>query len=333
VLYSLVTAISVTVTELPVQPVAPKLSQPWAWCARQGGQAIDPDLRISGCTSVIQCGTETQANLAIAFNNRGIAYAAKGDNDRAIQDYDEAIRLKPDYGYAFINRGTAHSAKGDSDLGIQDFDQAIRLNPDDADAFYNRGNTYQAKVDNDRAIQDFDEAIPLKPDYAYAFHNRGIAYRAKGDNDRAIQDFDQAIRLKPDSAMAFNNRGNAYAAKGDTDQAIHDYDEAIRLKPDYASPLNGRCWARAFDNKALEVALLDCNESLPLRPGDAITLKNRAFVYFRMAQYVRRSSIAAPASSASRGPRNACTSAARETTHKHERPTRWRCGYRCSESN
>jgi len=67
--------------------------------------APDPDLKISGCTAVIQSGHETQQNLAIAFYNRGNAYVRKGQNDRAIQDYDQAIRLNPNFADAFYNRG------------------------------------------------------------------------------------------------------------------------------------------------------------------------------------------------------------------------------------
>ena len=83
-------------------------SQARSWCAGPD-TAITPDLRISGCTTLIQSGRETQSILAVAFCNRGNAYQDyKGDYDRAIQDYDQAIRLKPDYAIAFNNRGDAY---------------------------------------------------------------------------------------------------------------------------------------------------------------------------------------------------------------------------------
>src|SRR6266480_2481731 len=151
-------------------------SQARSWCAGPD-TAITPDLRISGCTTLIQSGRETQSILAVAFCNRGNAYQDyKGDYDRAIQDYDQAIRLKPDYFQAFNSRGVAYREKGDYDRAIQDYDQVIRLKPDHFRAFNNRGNAYEHKADYDRAIQDYDQAIRLKPDYATAFYNRGYAY-------------------------------------------------------------------------------------------------------------------------------------------------------------
>ncbi len=49
----------------------------------------------------------------MALNNRGIAYRNQGKYDRAIADFDEAIKLKPDYAVAMYNRGTAYYDKLD----------------------------------------------------------------------------------------------------------------------------------------------------------------------------------------------------------------------------
>jgi tetratricopeptide (TPR) repeat protein len=67
------------------------------------------------------------------------------------------------------------------DGALQDYTEAIRLKPDYADAFYNRGVARRAKGDVDGALQDYTEAIRLKPDYADAFNNRGVARGDKGD--------------------------------------------------------------------------------------------------------------------------------------------------------
>jgi tetratricopeptide (TPR) repeat protein len=182
---------------------------------------------------------------AVALNNRGVARQDKGDLDGAIQDYSEAIRLKPDYAIAFLSRGTARRAKGDLDGAVQDFSEAVRLKPNDAKVFVYRGAARLAKLDIDGAIQDFNAAISLKSDYADGFNGRGVARQNKGDIDGAIQDFSQAVRLKPDYAIAFDNRGMTRQLKGDLDGAIQDFTEAIRLKPDYAKAFHDRGATRA----------------------------------------------------------------------------------------
>src|SRR5215831_6577626 len=61
------------------------------WCEGEDGATLAQ--RIEGCSSVIKAGRESGEKLAEAFNNRGIAYRGKGELDRAIQDYGEAIKL------------------------------------------------------------------------------------------------------------------------------------------------------------------------------------------------------------------------------------------------
>ena len=150
----------------------------------------------------------------------GSVYDKMGDHDRAIADYDEAIRLKPDLANAFNNRGATYEAKGDHDRAIADYAQAVHLKPDYAIAFKNRGLAYNAKGDRDLAIADFNEAIRLKPDYAVAYNDRGLVYEAKGDHDHAMADYNEAIRLRPEYADAFHNRGVAYDHTGDHDRAF-----------------------------------------------------------------------------------------------------------------
>ena len=67
-------------------------------------------------------------------------------------------------------------SKGDYDKAIADFTEAIRLNPKIAKAYNNRGLAYENKGDYDKAIADCTEAIRLDPKFAEAYHNRGAAY-------------------------------------------------------------------------------------------------------------------------------------------------------------
>ena len=55
-------------------------------------RAADPDTRIAGCSALIQAGQIQPENLSDIYSSRGTAYDRKGDHDRAIQDYNEAIQ-------------------------------------------------------------------------------------------------------------------------------------------------------------------------------------------------------------------------------------------------
>jgi lipoprotein NlpI len=65
------------------------------------------DVAIAACSRLIASGRFSARNLGTLYFNRGIAYKHKGQYDRAIQDYDQAIRLNPRQAEAFSSRGTA----------------------------------------------------------------------------------------------------------------------------------------------------------------------------------------------------------------------------------
>ena len=116
------------------------------------------DEAIAACTRAINSGRWRGPDLAIAYKNRGHAYQAKGDNDRAIADYAEAIRLDPEDAFAYNGRGNAYQVKRDKD-GAKHVDRA--------------------KGDNDRAIADYSEAIRLDPKYAL-LHQPGKRVSSEG---------------------------------------------------------------------------------------------------------------------------------------------------------
>jgi lipoprotein NlpI len=175
---------------------AQQLSPDWARCVNKGG-AFSTEEIIAGCTSVLQLGRETTVNRSIAYYNRGNAYRAKGkgDQDRAIADYDEAIRLNPSLAMAYSNRGLSYYDKREYDRAIADHSEVIRLNPNLWLPYTNRGNAYLAKGDQDRAIADYSEAIRLSPRNAEYYRNRGRAYLYRGSLPSAQADFKQASDL------------------------------------------------------------------------------------------------------------------------------------------
>jgi len=69
----------------------------------------DPQRQAAACTRIIDDLTVPEHIRALAFGNRGMVYHDKGDLDRAIADYDEAIRLDPTDALTFANRGSVPS--------------------------------------------------------------------------------------------------------------------------------------------------------------------------------------------------------------------------------
>jgi len=195
--------------------------------------------------------------------------------ERAIADFNQAMRLDPNNPVNYYERGSVYSMKSEYDNAIADYNQAIKLNPGYVEAYRNRGDAYDSKKDYDRAIADYTQAIKLNPGYVKAYRNHGEAYLYKEDYDRAIADYNQAITLDPTDAFAYLGRGVVYHLKGDYDRAIADYNQAITLDPTVAFAYGSRGMAYWWKND-LNRAIADFEEVLRIDPGDADTRKNLA---------------------------------------------------------
>ncbi|MFZ1882534.1 MAG: tetratricopeptide repeat protein [Rhodoplanes sp.] len=280
------------------------------WDACNGS---DADTSIAGCTNVLSRGKrETQSDRATAYNNRGWSYSQKDDHDRAIADYDEAIRLDPNFALAFVNRGWSYERKRQYDRALADYNEAIRADPKYSLAYNNRGWLRHLQGDYDRAIADYGEAIRLDPKDPTAYINRCGAYNRKGEPDRAIPDCEAAIRLDPKGASGgYSGRGDAYFRKGQYDRAIQDYDKGIRIDPEFGRARANR--GLAYEKKGdIEHARADFKAALAIPLEDKFEQEAYDMARDRLAaldKQAPRQSQAQPASSPSPAPPTADASA------------------------
>jgi tetratricopeptide (TPR) repeat protein len=96
---------------------------------------------------------------------------------------------------SYINRGAAYKGKGQLDRALADFDEAIRREPKNATFFAHRADAYNSLAQSDKAIADCDEAIQLDPKNMSAFSMRAVAFEKKGDFTRAESDRQKAAQL------------------------------------------------------------------------------------------------------------------------------------------
>jgi len=150
----------------------------------------------------------------------------------------EAIVLHPTYKNAYLLLGNAHNYLKEYDQAIQAYDQALRLDPNYTDAFNNRAITYrdgglffgQQQGDLKKAIQYLTEAQKALPnDYEVVF-GLGVAQGMSGNLPKAIELFSKSTQLQPTSAAAWKNLGNAYMNAGDTERGTAALQKAAALE-------------------------------------------------------------------------------------------------------
>ncbi len=140
----------------------------------------------------------------VAHTALGNALADQGKVSDAIEQYRQAIQIKPDYAEPY------------NFLGVE---------------LWNIALAKQGKMDE--AVENFERALQIKPDYADAHNNLGLALAGQGKLDQAVEHYDRALQIKPDYADAHNNLGLALANQGKLDEAIEHYERALQINPGY----------------------------------------------------------------------------------------------------
>ena len=125
--------------------------------------------------------------------------------DKAIGHYNKAIELNPEDAKTYNNRGNAYADKGEVNRAIQDYNKAIELNPEDVASYNNRGNAYVDKGEVNRAIQDYNKAIELKPENPIIYYNRGRAWLHLKEWENAKADLNTAKNMEFNIVAPFHN--------------------------------------------------------------------------------------------------------------------------------
>ena len=127
-------------------------------------QKIDIDRSIRGCAEIIENSErEDVGNLVEAYKAHGNISFAKGEYNRAIADFDMAIKVRPKDAEAYVKRDTAYASKDDYNRAIADFDMAISLMPKRASFYTMRGHANEKVGDKNQAIVDYRKALEIDP--------------------------------------------------------------------------------------------------------------------------------------------------------------------------
>lgn len=169
-------------------------------------------------------------------------------NEKAILDYNKAIKINPKYVAAYYKRAMAKEFSKEKDIlgAIADYSKVIELD----DASTEMSNYYHYKCYHQRgfakyfylkdykgAIADFNEAIKINPDCeSVVFMNRGDAKNELQDYRGAILDYSKAIEIDPNNYNYYYMRGNSKYDLKDYSGALSDYSTAIEIIPSF-SPL------------------------------------------------------------------------------------------------
>jgi tetratricopeptide (TPR) repeat protein len=257
----MVSSLAAAVLVLLVTPIWAAAPKDTADCE----QMTNPALKISACTRILQSGNPAKDAKVAAVHHRGVGYLLKQDFDRAILEFNEALKIDPATKRSLNSRGNAWKGKGELDLALADYNEAIRVDPAFSFPYNGRASVWYNRGEWDRAIADYSEVIRLDPGLAAPYANRGTAWQAKGELDRALEDQNEALRRDPKNVVVYANRGEIWRLKGDLERALIEQDQSVRLDPQSPLPFASRGDTYRYKGE-LNRALADYDQALRLTP-------------------------------------------------------------------
>jgi len=188
--------------------------------------------------------------------------------DRAMEIYQKALKVKPNYAPVYFSMGVFQSSRGMSAQAITSYANAVKYNPellearkklghmllsekrwseareqlelalkkdpDDAGSRFNLGRAAFGQKNYKDALVEFRKAASLRGgDYPEAYMNMGRAYSAMGDMPLAIQAYRDALKLRPDYHEAWYNMGLVYLKQKNTEDAVKAFKAAVELTPSF----------------------------------------------------------------------------------------------------
>lgn len=115
--------------------------------------------RISGCSELIATPGIDQYILSQAYAMRALGRSLQGQYETAIRDYDQAIRIAPDFAVALNNRAWAYFKWGRGADGLADVEKSLQLDPLSHHAYDTRAHILQALGDATAALRDYERAM------------------------------------------------------------------------------------------------------------------------------------------------------------------------------
>lgn len=181
-------------------------------CKRSGQQSANNSAGPAAVSNDLE-GNRTRARELLAKGKQ--QYRDDQDED-AVQTFQEALKLDPEFAEAYFRLGLGFEAVGKPDKGEAEYKKAVETykkylaqHDDDPEAHYNLGQTYARLAQYSDAIREYREATKLRQDDADVYYDLGVAHTKLAQYDAAATAFSKSLEIDPDNYRAQDGLADA----------------------------------------------------------------------------------------------------------------------------
>jgi tetratricopeptide (TPR) repeat protein len=222
-------------------------------------------------------------------------YLCQDHYDEAIDHYNKTIVINAGNKYAYFGLGIAHFNKGENERAIANFDHYIRLNMNANDkhlavCYYYRGQSFLKMNNLDKAIDDFYESLKIDAEYADVYYLRGYAYFRRNELDNALANFNKSLQHKESQNIHYW-RGLTYLRKGDFGKAVQNLPQSPNVYKNL-TPTDKLKLIEGYNKRGITCsrkdqigAIKDFEEAIKINPNSAVIHNNLGTVYSDKGEY------------------------------------------------
>lgn len=182
-----------------------------------------------------------------AYYMLGNLARGRGDLSSAIDFYQKAVAIQPDFRYCRRDLCVALAQMGKTKEARSALDAGQAFPPHSAEYHFFSGNLYLAENELVKAVTDFERAAELNPRDPLVLINLGVAQLRLQDVFTAIATYQRIIEFDPENVQAFANIAAAFHLAGQLDLAVQNYRKALAINPEYLNAHQNLLCALSFE--------------------------------------------------------------------------------------
>ena len=168
----------------------------------------------------------------LPWGNRANYYRDIGETKKALADYSQVIKLKPDKPEPYNSRARLYFNFNERDSllkALENYNKAIELKPTDVEYIVNRGATYAKLGDFDNALASLTQAEQVNPNFQNIYLNRSVIYNRRYQFKEALADVTKYLQLKPQYPDMWYEKGRLHNILKQNQQAVDACNRAINM--------------------------------------------------------------------------------------------------------
>ncbi len=219
-----------------------------------------------------------------------LAHLLKENPKASVDEQTQLIERQPKQATHYVNRAFAFTQLHEFAKATEDYDRAIELEPENERLYFLRGVFRMNRQLTELALADFERVLEITGGDDSAREHRASLLLKLNRYQEAAEDYAELIAKYPENPHAYSGRAFALAALGNTDGAQKDVERAIEMSPELADGIQRSTQTanvyRLVHAEEYDLALEATNQIISEFPDVSIGYRMRAFVRWEREEYV-----------------------------------------------